>query len=213
MKAVLETFKPIKGYEGLYEISDYGCVRSLKYGKVKYMKCKKDKYGYSIICLYKNGKKKSFSVHRLEWEAFNAPIADGYEIDHINTIRDDNRLENLRVVTSKENKRNSITAERMRESNRRKAKDPQWVHNHREGIKRRSKNQEWFNNFREGVRRVCAKPIVQLDAETGEVIRHWECAHDAGRELGVSNSNISACCHGKLKTAGGYRWRYATDDD
>ena len=55
-------------------------------------------------------------VHRLVWEAFNSPIPDGYEIDHINTIRYDNRLVNLRLVTSKENSNNPKTVEKMRKS-------------------------------------------------------------------------------------------------
>lgn len=48
-------------------------------------------------------------VHRIIWETFNSEIPDGYEIDHINTIKTDNRLCNLRLVTSKENKNNPLT--------------------------------------------------------------------------------------------------------
>lgn len=97
----------------------------------------------------------------------------------------------------------------QREAAKKLVKNPQWVHNHREGIKRRSKNREWFNNFREGVRRVCAKPVIQLDVKTGEEIRRWECGSDAARELKISAGSISGCCHGKNKSAGGYRWRFA----
>lgn len=48
-------------------------------------------------------------VHRIIWETFNGDIPDGYEIDHINTIKTDNRLYNLRLVTPKENKNNPLT--------------------------------------------------------------------------------------------------------
>ena len=48
-------------------------------------------------------------VHRLVWETFNGEIPEGMEIDHINTIKTDNRLENLRCVTHKENCNNPIT--------------------------------------------------------------------------------------------------------
>lgn len=48
-------------------------------------------------------------VHRIIWETFNGEIPDGYQIDHINTIRTDNRLENLRMVTCKENHNNPLT--------------------------------------------------------------------------------------------------------
>ena len=117
MKSVIETFKPVKGYEGLYEVSDYGAVRSLKYGKVKYLRNAKQRDGYERIDLCRDGKPKQYRIHRLVWEAFNGPIPDGYEIDHINTIRDDNQLSNLRVVTHKENNANPITAERHQEAN------------------------------------------------------------------------------------------------
>ena len=49
---------------------------------------------------------KLYMVHRVIWCMFNGDIPDGHEIDHINHIRDDNRLENLRVVTKQGNKRN-----------------------------------------------------------------------------------------------------------
>ena len=62
-----------------------------------------NKNGYAVIS--------SVLVHRLIWETFNGEIPEGYEIDHINTIRNDNRLENLRLVTHKENSNNPLTIE------------------------------------------------------------------------------------------------------
>lgn len=56
--------------------------------------------------------------HRFIWEAFHGPIPSGMEIDHLNTIRDDNRLENLRLVTPKENKHNPLTTEHYKVSNK-----------------------------------------------------------------------------------------------
>lgn len=139
MESVIETFKDIPGYEGLYQVSDYGAVRSLKYGKVRYLKNVKQLDGYEIINLCCDGKPKKLLVHRLVWETFNGPIPEGMEIDHINTIRDDNRLDNLRVVTPKENCNNPITAERHRDSMRRMSNDPQWRESVREASKQRSK--------------------------------------------------------------------------
>lgn len=55
-------------------------------------------------------------VHRLVYETFNGEIPDGMEIDHINTVRDDNSLENLRCVTPVENHRNPLTRKHMSES-------------------------------------------------------------------------------------------------
>lgn len=63
---------------------------------------------------------KPYYQHRFIWEAFNGEIPDGFEIDHINTIRDDNRLVNLRVLTKKQNRNNPLTIEHYKIANKRK---------------------------------------------------------------------------------------------
>jgi hypothetical protein len=68
--------------------------------------------GYKRITVFKPTKK-NLRVHRLVWETFCGPIHDGYVIDHINTVRTDNRLENLRCVTVKENNNNPNTLYNM----------------------------------------------------------------------------------------------------
>lgn len=65
--------------------------------------------------------------HRFIWEAFNGEIPEGMEIDHINTNRSDNRLENLRLVSSSENKRNPTTLERYKQSNKGKGSKAQKI--------------------------------------------------------------------------------------
>ena len=179
------------GYEGLYEVSDYGAVRSLNYqGKkrIKYLMNVKRPTGYECIDLSREGKRKTFRIHRLVWEAFVGKIPDGMEIDHVNAIRDDNRLDNLRVVTHKGNQANPISVENHRDSMRRMSQDPKWL---------------------EATRKSHNKPILQIDKTTGEVIRKWECARDVERELGINYQNISACCLGKQNTARGFKWRFA----
>ena len=64
--------------------------------------------GYQVIMVSKPNRT-HIAVHRLVYETFVDEIQNGYEIDHINTIRDDNRLDNLRVVTHAENNRNPLT--------------------------------------------------------------------------------------------------------
>lgn len=216
MKSTIEKFKDIPGYKGLYQVSDYGCVRSLNYkGKkrIKYLRNNKTPKGYDRICLYRDGKRKMFSVHRIVWEAFNGEIPNDLQIDHINGVRDDNRLVNLRVVTPKENVNNPITRERhleaTLEANQRKTKDPKWREAQREGCKRRSKDPKWRKNHRVGMRKSHNKPVLQLDKETGEIIRKWECTADVERELGISNSHISGCCKKNRKSAGGFKWMFA----
>lgn len=115
----MEIWKEIKGYEGLYEVSSEGRVRVSDRlvktkGNVLYLKkgvILKESYagGYSQVVLTKDGIRKSYKVHRLVAGTFidnqdNLPC-----IDHINTIRSDNRVENLRWVTYKENSNNPIT--------------------------------------------------------------------------------------------------------
>lgn len=101
-----EKWKPVLGYEGLYEVSDLGRVRSFWYsrtGKVLSPGLKNN--GYYSVTLSKEGKKKTFSVHGLVYTSFNGPLPDGMTIDHINGDKRDNRLENLQLLTRGDNAR------------------------------------------------------------------------------------------------------------
>lgn len=155
------------------------------------MKNVKQPNGYERIGLSRDGNREYLSVHRLIWEAFNGRIPDGMQIDHINGIKNDNRLSNLRCVSSKENVNNPVTREYFMS-----------------GMKKRSDNEMWQVNHRESTRKSCNKPILQLDKDTGEVIREWECAADVERELELHRGHISECCNGKLKSAGGFKWEF-----
>lgn len=110
-----EIFKDIEGWPH-YQVSNFGSIRSDKSGTWLLMKANKGKKGYCRVNL-SNGRKlhKSYAVHRLVYEAFVDKIPEGMEIDHINAVRDDNRLVNLRVVTHKENANNPITRKRRSE--------------------------------------------------------------------------------------------------
>ena len=101
-----EVWRDIPNYEGLYQASNLGRVKSLKrpYGlKEKILKPGINQYGYYLISLYKNSIQKFYLVHRLVWEAFNGQIPEGYEVNHINEVKTDNRLSNLNLMTHKEN--------------------------------------------------------------------------------------------------------------
>lgn len=120
-----EIWKPILGLEGKYEISNLGNCRRLAYteernnrwGKVieYHFKPKTLIPGYTRFGYqYYKIKNKAYYTHKLIAEAFIPNPLNKPEVDHINTIRDDNRIENLRWVTDKENCNNPITFARNR---------------------------------------------------------------------------------------------------
>lgn len=116
-----ERWKPIFGYDGMYEVSDLGRVRSSKSGELKLMRASKDKGGYSIVCLYRDGKRKPFLVHRLVASAFipNYNIFNT-DINHINECKSDNRVENLEWCTALYNSNYNDVQFRKKNSKRRK---------------------------------------------------------------------------------------------
>ena len=102
----MEIWKEIKGYEGLYEVSSEGRVRNIIKGNYLTFKSYND---YQRVGLCRHQKQKWFLVHRLVAQAFIPNPDNKPEVDHINCDRRDNRIENLRWVTSKENNNNPIT--------------------------------------------------------------------------------------------------------
>lgn len=67
------------------------------------------KTGYWTLCVRVEGKAHYLSIHRIVWELANGPVPDGLQIDHIDRNRQNNLIENLRVVTSAENNQNKDT--------------------------------------------------------------------------------------------------------
>ena len=86
-----------------YVIHPCGTILRIHKNKTKEMKPSKMKKGYMHVTLYKDGKKKTSYVHRLLAIAFIPNPENKTDVDHINGVRDDNRLENLRWLTHKEN--------------------------------------------------------------------------------------------------------------
>lgn len=94
----MEFWKDIKGYEGLYQVSNYGRVKSLgneASRKEKIRKVKYDRNGYPVIILHKNGEKKFFLTHRLVAEAFMPNPDNLPEINHKDECKTNNFVENL----------------------------------------------------------------------------------------------------------------------
>ncbi|WP_366921417.1 NUMOD4 motif-containing HNH endonuclease [uncultured Dysgonomonas sp.] len=120
----MEIWRDVVGYEGLYQISNLGRVKSVQRVIVIPSKVRSNQYrrlpekilspadngrGYMYVHLHSNGVFKNCLVHRLVAESFIPNPNYGQEVDHINTIRNDNRVENLKWVSSSENNLNPIT--------------------------------------------------------------------------------------------------------
>ena len=187
-----EIWKDVLGYEGIYQCSSLGRVKSLsridKSGhnrKEIIRKLHSDEFGYLRVPLYKDGKCKNKQVHRLVWETFNGKIPEDMQVNHINEIKSDNRLSNLNLMTCKENI------------------------NWGTGIER------GHNTLKHSGR---CKPIIQYTKD-GEFVKRWNSAREASRELGYRQSAIYSCVSGKQlinskgctwipKSAYGYVWKY-----
>ena len=128
-----EIWKDIKRYEGRYQVSNWGRIKSLNRTitdcrgrrqiiKEKILKPENVFDGYERVCLFKNGKQKRYRVATLVYEAFVGPIPEGKELDHINGNRTLNIPSNLRAVSHKENCWNPITRERHLAANERRSR-------------------------------------------------------------------------------------------
>lgn len=98
-----EEFRDVIGYEGLYQVSNLGNVKTVKTGRLRRFSTSRD--GYNCLGLHKNGIRRGFAVHQLVAMSFLNHQINGHKIvvDHINTIKSDNRLENLQLMTQRQN--------------------------------------------------------------------------------------------------------------
>lgn len=187
---MVEIWKPVVGYEGLYEVSNTGEVRSLfRYKKL--LKPTVARNGYCAVELFKNKKRKHILVHRLVALAF-IPNPDNLPmVNHKDETRDNNCVENLEWCTAKYNM-NFGTLQRRRCS-------------HTD-----YKKEIYAENARKNGKKVC-KPVSQF-TKSGDFLHSYESGKEAHRKTGVSHSHILECCAGKVKTAGGYVWKYERND-
>ena len=180
---MVEIWKDIAGYEGLYQVSNLGKVRSLQYGnrdEVRELYLKPHTRGYLQVELHKNGSRKMFTVHRLVAMAF----VDGYEetklVNHIDEDKQNNVSANLEWVTASQNVSHSIS--------------------HR--IASNTRNYPKFNA------RTDKRPVLQMSLD-GTPIKRWESTIEVKGALGYSDWSIKQCCRGNRKTAYGFIWQYA----
>ena len=213
-----EIWKDVNGYEGLYKISNLGRVKSLgnktTQKKEVILRPHNLRRGYKNVALYKNGIKKEVSIHRLVAEAFIPNPYNKPYIDHINTVTDDNRVENLRWCTPKENANNKRTLKKKSESVK-GDKNPMYgkkgilapaygkhlTEEHKRKISIAKKGK--ITNYG----KTLMKKIDQYDIN-GNFIKTWESISNIEKELGILGTHISRVCKGKRKTTGGYIFKY-----
>ena len=179
-----EEWKEVDGFEGLYEVSNFGRVKSVsRYVKngltekkinEKILVCSREKKtGYLRVTLCKNGKQKIVKVHRLVAFAFLPNLNNYPQVNHKDEDKSNNRVDNLEWCTAKYNMNYGKRNERAAKSN--------------------------TNGTR-------SRPVIQI--KDGNIIAEFPSASEVERALGFGQRNISSCCRGKYKQAYGYEWKY-----
>lgn len=111
-------WRDIEGFEGLYQVSNTGQIRSLRFGKTKILKVMADNRGYKSLSLYKNGKGKTYRVHRLVAQAFIPNPNNLPEVNHKDENKANNHVSNLEWISHKDNvnygTRNKRTGESLK---------------------------------------------------------------------------------------------------
>lgn len=208
-----EIWKDIVGFEGSYMISSNARVISLNrirkngQGYVHWhphlLKTHISKTGYCVVDLHINCKRKTAKVHRLIAEAFIPQVQDKPYIDHINGIRTDNRLSNLRWCTIKENSNFPIAKMNQSKSHKGKKLSPEHVAKLTAYLIGRKVS----NKTRQKISDKLSKAVIQMDIN-GNVITVYKSARQASLTLNISYKHISSCCLGRQKTCGGYIWKF-----
>jgi len=208
-----EVWVDIEGFEGLYQVSSMGRVKSfdrvtrniirpfIKKGRI--LKPNPDGHGYVYVTLFKDGIRSRVKVHRLVANAFIPNPENKPEIDHINSIRDDNRLENLRWVTRSENNKNPIWIERQRAAAVGRVILPETRIKISQKCKGHRVNMEAIQKMAESRMRA----VEAYDANW-ILIKSFKNLSEACEFANVSKMAIVNACKGKTKTSGGYKWKY-----
>lgn len=111
-----EFWKPIYGYEGLYEVSNFGRVKSVKFKKSRLKTLYKNEKGYLYTYLYKNGVREKLRIHRLVALAFIPNPENKPTVNHIDEDKSNNKVSNLEWATYKEQMQAGTVKQRISET-------------------------------------------------------------------------------------------------
>lgn len=191
-KGLNEIWKDVKGYEGLYVVSNLGRVKRVRSGRIRTQKIAKN--GYCQVNLSKNNQVKFYLVHRLVANAFIPNPNNLPQVNHKDENKTNNYIENLEWCTQSYNNLLGTGTERQNYS--RHKNDPQGLSWER-ALKIRDKN----NNVNS------SKRVYQYDKK-GNLIAIFKSISEASRKLGISAGHICNCCKGIRNIANGYKFYY-----
>lgn len=183
-----EIWKDIKNFEGKYQISNLGRVKSLNYagtGKAHILKNRYDGHGYPQISL---GRNKQMRVHRLVAEAFIYNPQNKPYVNHIDGNKTNNKVENLEWCTPAENTQHLVNVLGYKPT---------------ENTKRKQSKSAKARGVSQKTRLATFKKV--LCVETNII---YESQVIAEKQTGISHKLISACCVGRQKMAGKMHWRF-----
>ena len=192
-----ETWKDIRGYEGYYQVSNKGRIRSLnrtivdsrgiKFNKKgKLLSTHKGENGYVYVSLKKNNKTRTFTVHRLVAIYFVPNLLNLPIVNHKDEDKENNKAENLEWCTYEYN--NSYGTKIAR------------------GMENRDNSYIAARN-----KKVLSKKVFQYDFDDN-LIKIWASTRECQRN-GFSQSCVAACCRGEYKQHKGYKWSYERRDN
>lgn len=179
-----EIWKDIKGFEGLYQVSNLGRIKNSRTGKI--INPYQNNNDYYLVSLSNKGVVFKKTVHRLMAEAF-LPNPDNLPcVNH----KSECKTENFVWV----NPDGTVDPDKS---------NLEWctyTYNNAYGSKPERISQKLING-------ISSKPILQLTLD-GKFIKEYPSIKEAERQTDINNACICLCCNGKLKTAGGFRWEY-----
>lgn len=188
----MEEWKPVFGYEWLYEVSNLGRIKSLSrfrnawtwwYIKKENIISTRLSLWYTVVDLTRNKIKKTVTIHRIIMLSFIWVDKEKNNVNHKNGIKNDNRLENLEWCTNKENSQHAWDT---------------WLN-------KWNKWSRWV--WKRGNDHFASKKVIQM-TRNWDFIKEWWWTREIERELKIPHGNISRNCYWSIPSAWWFIWKY-----